>query len=316
MGINEISATQKQLPDNLPDLSRFVLVGREKLNAVRAEIRAIDKVGLAQEVRDQKLHEAQDIADAVLDAEMKIGELTARMPKAQGRRTDLEPIRNDAEKSKAEQLKSIGIKQDTAERFEQLAKHPDIVEQAKAEAREQDEVVTRSAVLRKIEEKKKPHIANNSGDNEWYTPSEYIEAARTVMGSIDLDPASNDYANQTVKAGEYYTEDDDGLAHEWFGNIWMNPPYSARLIKPFIDKLIASNFEQAVVLVNNATDTAWFRQLTERASAIVFTTGRIRFQKFDGAVGAPLQGQAFIYCGSNADKFMDVFSKYGWGARL
>ena len=59
-----------------------MLVGREKLVAVRAEIRAIDKVGLAKEVREQKLQEAQAISEAVLDAEVKIGELMRSVPKA------------------------------------------------------------------------------------------------------------------------------------------------------------------------------------------------------------------------------------------
>ena len=143
----DIQKQQKQLPDTLPDLARFVLIGREKLNAVRAEIRAIQKVGLAKEVHDQKLLEAQEIAEAVLDAEVKVGELTAEIPKAQGQRNDIEPIRNNAEKSKAEQLKSIGIKQDTVERFEHLARHPEAVEQAKREARQNGEVVTRQKAL-------------------------------------------------------------------------------------------------------------------------------------------------------------------------
>ena len=63
--MNELTTQKAMLPDTINELSKFVLVGREKLVAVRAEIRAIKKVGLAQEVREQKLHEAQDIADAV-----------------------------------------------------------------------------------------------------------------------------------------------------------------------------------------------------------------------------------------------------------
>lgn len=148
--MNELSTMTKQLPDTLPDLSKFALIGREKLNAVRAEIRAIEKVGLAKEVHEQKLLEAQEIAEAVLDAEAKIGELTARIPKAQGQRNDVEHIRNGAEKSKQTQLADIGIKQDTAERFERLAKHPEAVQQAKAQAREDGRIVTRQDVLRTI----------------------------------------------------------------------------------------------------------------------------------------------------------------------
>ena len=86
----------------------------------------------------------QEIAEAVLDAEIKVGELTAKIPKATTNHKNLE-IRNSAEflKSKADQLKEIGIKQDTAERCERLAKHPEIVEKAKQEARKRGEVVTR-----------------------------------------------------------------------------------------------------------------------------------------------------------------------------
>jgi len=95
--VNELSQQNKQLPDNLPDLSRFVLIGREKLNAVRAEIRAIKKVGLAQEVHQQKLQEAQEIAEAVLDAEVQIGKLTAAIPKATPNNNPFHEIRNGAE---------------------------------------------------------------------------------------------------------------------------------------------------------------------------------------------------------------------------
>lgn len=144
--MNEVVTSAANLPANIEDLSKFVLVGREKLTAVRAEIRAIQKVGLAKEVHEQKLREAQDIADAVLDAEVRIGELTRAMPKASGRRSDLEPNRNGAERltTKTERLAEIGIKPDTANRYESLAAHPEAVEKAKAEARVEGRIVTRN----------------------------------------------------------------------------------------------------------------------------------------------------------------------------
>lgn len=154
--MNELQTQTRQLPTSLEDLSKFVLVGREKLNAVRAEIRAIKAVGLAKEVHEQKLAEAQEIAEAVLDAETKLGELTAKMEKAQGF-ASIRPNGGENVKTKAEQLKEIGITH--AERFETLAKHPETVEQAKADARAEGRIVTRADVLNRIVmPKKNPSI--------------------------------------------------------------------------------------------------------------------------------------------------------------
>lgn len=324
--MSEIINVNHALPTTIEDLSKFVLVGREKLVAVRAEIRAIDKVGLAQEVRAQKLSEAQDIADAVLDAEVRIGELMSNVPKSSGGDRRSEDFKSDTtvtfEKTKTEALREAGfsgsddnIKQ-MAHRFETLAAHPEIVEQAKAEARENEEIVTRSSVLNMIKEQKMPHVANNSGNNEWYTPADYIEAAREVMGSIDIDPASNDIAQETVKAAVYYTAETNGLDKEWRGNVWMNPPYASDLIGKFIDKLVGelSNIEQAIVLVNNATETEWFGKLISRASAVCFPRSRVKFYMPDGKTGAPLQGQAVIYFGEHKERFAEVFSGKGWCA--
>lgn len=315
--MNDLIATTKQLPDTLPELTKFVLVGREKLASVRAEIRAIQKVGLAKEVLEQKKAEAQEIAELVTLSEVQIGKMLKTIPKATTNHKKLENDKTvDFKKPKSEVLEELHIPQKTAERFQQMADHEDIVHKAIEEARKNDDVISRNAVMQKISEAKKPHVANNSGDNEWYTPAEYIEAARKVMGSIDLDPASNEYANETVKASTFYTEETNGLDKEWFGNIWMNPPYSTALIKEFAEKLANSTFRQAIVLVNNATDTAWFKLLIQKAKAVVFTTGRIRFEKRNGSKGAPLQGQAFIYYGDNVEKFLEVFEAFGWGATV
>lgn len=153
--MSEIITTSTNLPTTIDDLSRFVLIGREKLVSVRAEIRAIEKVGLAQEVREQKLREAQDISEAVLDAEVRIGELMAKVPKAQGKRTDTQLLPTAGQKSKSEVFSEMGFTHSQIQRFETLASHPEIVAQAKAEARENDDIVSRSLVLNMVKAQKK-----------------------------------------------------------------------------------------------------------------------------------------------------------------
>lgn len=59
---------------------------------------------------------------------------------------------------------------------------------------------------------------------EWYTPSPFVEAAREVMGAIDLDPASHIEANVRVKASRFYDMIDNGLERQWKGRVFINPP--------------------------------------------------------------------------------------------
>lgn len=155
----EVTNVNNSLPTTLEDLSRFVLVGREKLVAVRAEIRAIEKVGLAKEVREQKLEEAQGIADAVLDAEVRIGELMKQVPKGSGGDRRSEKFKNvtvvDFGKTKSDIVRESGFTPKQVERFQALASYPEIVEQAKAEARENDDIVSRSLVLNMVKEQKR-----------------------------------------------------------------------------------------------------------------------------------------------------------------
>ena len=170
--------------------------------------------------------------------------------------------------------------------------------------------------IEKSETQKAVHVSHNSGENEWYTPPQYIEAARRAMGGIDLDPATSEIANRTVQAAQYFTAQDDGLAQQWpLGRIWMNPPYAQPLIGQFSEKLAqaAEAGSEAIVLVNNATETAWFQRMASAATAICFPKSRIRFLDPEGKPnGSPLQGQAFIYCGNKPEAFAVEFSQFGF----
>jgi DNA N-6-adenine-methyltransferase (Dam) len=77
-----------------------------------------------------------------------------------------------------------------------------------------------------------------TGEVEWYTPPEYIELARKVMGAIDLDPASSDKAQVCVQAKSYFTVADDGLTKAWKGAVWLNPPYKQPHIYDFAVKMV------------------------------------------------------------------------------
>lgn len=155
-----------------------------------------------------------------------------------------------------------------------------------------------------------------TGENEWFTPPEYIDAAREVLGGIDLDPASNKQAQEFIGAAEFFTKSDNGLTKDWHGTVWLNPPYAQPLIDEFVTKLVeevkAGHISSAIMLTHNYTDTAWFHLAASCCAAICFTRGRVKFHDQEGDVAAPTQGQAFFYYGSDVANFAERFSGIGF----
>lgn len=203
--MQELISASLNLPTTIEDLSKFVLVGREKLTSVRAEIRAIDKLNLAQEVRNQKREEAQMLSEALLDAEVKLGDLLKQIPKQPGSRTDLKPIDSDVDKltiqkPKHEVITELGFNQKQVERFETLSNNKDLVEQVKAEARENDDIPTRTRVLDLAQQRKQREQEQQNVNAEY---SVYIDnctkTARRFSATI-ADLRNIDTDDKSLKA--------------------------------------------------------------------------------------------------------------------
>lgn len=252
------------VPSKLEDLAQFVLIGRDKLAMVRAGIKALDKLDMAQEVRQQKKEEAQMLAEALMDAEVRIGEILLAMPKAQGKhwedkRESKFPTSEESISAPKPEPKPIETKQEAAqklgfnkqqvERFQTLAKHKDIVEQVKQEARANDDLATRTAVLQAVKEKvkedKEKHykqqitteeVELNVGD-EWYTPKWIFDALGLEFNMDVCSPINT--LHSTVPAKQRFNIKTNGLAQEWSGLVWCNPPYSDP--EPWAEKMIKHN---------------------------------------------------------------------------
>jgi len=169
----------------------------------------------------------------------------------------------------------------------------------------------------------KPGASSSSkrDSDSWFTPPEYIDSVRAVLGSIDLDPFSSHRANEIVGATEIFTIENSAFDNDWDiiedAKIFMNPPYSAglcgRSVNRFVDQYEAQNFSEGIVLANNATDTRWFSALVNHCSAICFTNHRISFWNTDRKnVSGNTRGQAFFYFGKRNKKFKKVFEKHGF----
>ena len=172
--MTDLIAREDNLPASLEDLSKFVLIGRDKLQAVRAEINAMKNLNLAKEVHEQKLREGQEIGKLVLLAEARLGELFKQMPKvgvggngsnqyktaiipdARNNSTDESEEEEPPPKPKLEVAAQMGFNKNQVAQFQTLVNNPEIVNQTIAKAKENGEIPTRAAALVRIPSSRSP----------------------------------------------------------------------------------------------------------------------------------------------------------------
>lgn len=157
-------------------------------------------------------------------------------------------------------------------------------------------------------------INQTSGRVEYYTPAAIVDAARRTMGGIDLDPASSPAANATVQAGRIFTAADDGLAHAWFGRVWMNHPFGRTTNRPWVSKLVreyrAGRVEQACAITFASTSEAWFQPLFR--FPLAFLSPRTNYLLPNGQpLRGVTKGSVVVYLGPNVAEFGRQFGQFG-----
>ena len=160
----------------------------------------------------------------------------------------------------------------------------------------------------------------SSVSEDWYTPSLYVEAARAVLGVIDLDPMSCAEANRTVKAENIFTAEVDGLTYEWKGNVFLNPPWGqgannakVRAARKAIYEYESGRATAVILALNvNAMTTGWFAPLLRACQAVAIPNHRVNHYPPGGASGnAPNKGTVFVYLGPDAEAFAREFKAFG-----
>ena len=177
--------------------------------------------------------------------------------------------------------------------------------------------------------------ARHSCDSpEWYTPAVFVEAARELMGGIDLDPASDEGANRIVKAARYFSEQEDGLLQPWFGRVFLNPPGGLvdEFWKYLTEEFVIGRVEQAVWIGYSLEQLQTLQQalavFTPMDKPICVTAKRIAFVeneakraariqkllaagKSPNAKSSPSHSNYITYLGSNVEGFERAFLKFG-----
>lgn len=114
--------------------------------------------------------------------------------------------------------------------------------------------------------------------DEWLTPPEMIKS----LGVFDLDPCSP-INRPWPTALNHFTILDNGLMKDWFGRVWLNPPYGKEL-EHWLNRM--AMHANGIALTFARTDTNTFHNYVfPIADSIFFIRQRVQFYNVDGTPG-------------------------------
>lgn len=144
----------------------------------------------------------------------------------------------------------------------------------------------------------------------WNTPKEIVNDVLDFFdNNLDLDPCSNSLDNPNIPAKTLFTEDLDGLSHPWnVESVFMNHPYSeSKLWVPYaVSQYECGNAKELILLIKLDVSTRWWKSVSHYPWIAV--NKRLKFGS--GTSAAPFQS-AIVYLGSNLERFVEIFGKYG-----
>lgn len=145
------------------------------------------------------------------------------------------------------------------------------------------------------------HHSHKAGTVEWLTPPSIIAA----LGPFDLDPCAP-LVQPYPTAERTFTVRDNGLIQRWKGRIWLNPPYTDRVIGRWLARMAEHDHGTALIFARTDTE-AFHRHVFERASALLFMEGRINFHLPSGEMTAGNAGAPTVLCAYGVED-MDVLA--------
>lgn len=157
----------------------------------------------------------------------------------------------------------------------------------------------------------------NEKDN-WQTPAWVYEGIAERIGGFDLDPCSGE--STTIGEWNYYLSlGMDGLQWPWFGDVWVNPPFSFK--SDWVEHAVEQHeynddVDRIFLLTPDSTDVkSWFHgKIVPAADYVWFAEGRVKFlePQTGEPAGSPSFGTAVSVFGEIPCTLRNWFHEHGW----
>jgi hypothetical protein len=152
-----------------------------------------------------------------------------------------------------------------------------------------------------------------SGNNERGTPVQFIRTLMAAVGGMfDLDAATHPDTEPFPIGKTGLTKSDNGLQADWFGDVWLNPPYDnlEDWLKKALSESKREEVNRIISLVPGNTSTQWFQQYAAKADYMCCVEGRLKFLGDGSDSSAPFASVLLLF-GEPTEDILRAFDELG-----